>query len=207
MSTKKSGGLAGLMAAAGKKSTTTTSKTPRVSAPPNLGPTIAAWLAAKQAVKTAEAQLKSADDQIRPVAARLRLEQCKQSKTVHSSIELNAGDHGSVKFVVQDRLDSVAADKAEDIVRAEFAGKFDEYFRVKPCISISDDLTEDQADALLKALTKALGDNFANLVKSKPVLAATDKFFTDVVFDDKVRQSMDRVQQQGVCTQRQFVKE
>lgn len=197
---KAKSGLAGLLNAAGKKTPgANKSSMPTCTLPIPIAPLVKVWSDAKRAEETAIAQRKSAEEKLRPVASDLRLNVCRKQGKVHASVLLDGGEHGSVKFIQQGRFTNMPQDLAEDPLTAAFGNDYDRYFRTRPQIEISDDLTDGQATALAKALQKIFGDDIEKFVTVKPIIVPTDLFITDVTLNQTVSDKAKALQNEGLC--------
>lgn len=189
-----------LKAVSGNQSTTTTGKTPTVVVPEDIASAIADWHRAKREEETAIAKRKNAEEKLRGPAAAFRIEVSRTAGKVHSSVDLNGGDHGNLKYVQAASFSAMkVADGAEGQLQVIFKNDFDKYFRIKPQLKLSDEITEVHIKKLLTAFSKIFGDQMSEFVTAEPVVAGTKALADAMVFDPGVEKLSHRAQKDGWC--------
>ena len=147
-------------------------------------------------------QMGQQEEQLRPLAQNHRLHFCEWNGEVVPSIKMICQDDKTAKltFVQADAYHKIKDDQIE--ILQSIAGKqFDDYFKVIQDFKIKvDELTEKEQDALGKALAKALGDRFTEVVEAPRVAKPKPSYTYDRLFknEGEFRKMADRLEQEGL---------
>ena len=198
-------GVGGLLGAAASKSTSASkSKAPQVPVPDALTPNLLGWLDAKRDEDLAKSRRIDFSEKMMDFAEEQRVKISRLDGKAHTTIKLTEPGGNSVKWTAQNSFTKMPLADAEAILTSAFGRTYDQYFSVRPNISIKDGITDDQATALTEALTKA---NLLELVEVNPVIQPSEKFAQDLVLSAKVAAIADEVlQKSGHLRQKRFFK-
>jgi len=192
--------MAGLLNKAGRKATGSSKKTtPTVTLPEARATQIGQWHEAKRTETTATAERKDIEAQLRVEIDDARKAASLRDGKVYASVKVQAGKE-RLTFVQTGRFTKMAADEAEDTLQTIFGDGFDTLFRTQPNITLSDDMTSDEANAVGEALIEALGDRFSNVVKVDPVIIPTEALVTKMLLDTDITEKVKKAQDEGLLT-------
>ena len=195
---KSKGGLAGLTAAAGGKTTKASkSSVPVISAPQSMRPQIAAWTENKRVEATATSNRKAAESAIRDDAQGIREKSCVIDGEYHTSIRLDAGDDGAVTMTQTGRFKKMTVNEHQDRLLGIFGDKgFDKYFGEQSSISIdTEKLTDEQANKIMAAL----GDDVGDLLVVETVIVPNERFTRDRVMVPAIKKKALEAETQGLA--------
>lgn len=193
---QKAPGVAGLLGKAAKSpAKSDKSSTPITTVTPALSPALLSFVEAARAAKLAEANKQEAAQALIGFARDERVRLSREAGSAYSSIKLKTpkGD-AQATFVSQARCKQMPVEEFDNEIRSVFGGKYDDYFRVSPRISIKDEITDDQATKLVEVLESA---GLMGLIQVSPLVVPNDRFFQDVVLDTEVEAKARKLQSDG----------
>jgi len=197
-------GLSGLMGAAAKKTSAAKSGTPSVQVSDELVPVVSELVEASRELKLAETRKKDAAAKLSDFAESHRVSLSRARNAVLSSIALTTPDGQKVTWVASKWQQMKCEDGAEELLQSIFGENYDKYFSVAPQITISDEISEEEASKLTALLQK---NDLMHLITVNPVVKPTDSFKADSVLDPTTAALADRARnEEGLCKQTAYFK-
>lgn len=155
---------------------------------------IDSWLVANRELKDAEARMARHGEQIRSEAEVAHHNACVRDGKYESSVKLN----DKVVVSVKNQYSDIDVDH-EDELKAIFGDKYDDYFRKKNVVAMTDAAMND-AD-FLKKLVEVFGDDvFAERFSVKQVIKPTEVFHEQRCMKPDVHAKGQEAISQGLVT-------
>jgi len=159
------------------------------------------WLKFKELLDTAKSGMDDAANTLRPKAISLLNQGCRDAKKLYSSIVLQSKDLKTRIKMVRMKKWSYIEDAV--ILEKEFGPDYDKYFRTSHQISLSEDITEAERDAILaaafQAVKKVSSAERATMVFDLVTnVVPTERLDTDRILDSKVEAKVESLKKQGI---------
>ena len=184
MAKNSTAGIAGLIGAAKQKSTASSSSVPQVQVPDALVPHLNGLVEAIRELKAAKSKKDDAESRLTGFASERRVALSQKAGALFSSVKLTDPKGTAVTYTAPARFKQMkVADGANDTLEAAFGNRFADYFDIVPQIKIRDDITDEQATKLTKALEKS---GLLDLVEANPMVKPNKRFAIDFVLDETI---------------------